>query len=544
MRFYPRPAASSAVELSSFGVRDESPGAEEARGAGLPRVRRVLYTRRVVFTSMQEKVLASVAIILAVYLVLVALGRWLKHRLGIRFDLTFQVFALVLGVYVAAEGLNLGLPHQEDLLTVLIVLGVPVVFAVIRRFLFERHLGELRKILVPNVMIQATGLLLLVAVVLALLQFRYGVEIPGLLTGSGIAAVVLGLAMQDVLGNLLAGFSIHFSQPFKIGDWLILESRHAQVKEINWRSTRLRTVDDVCIDVPNSHIVKQTVVNLSYPSPLHAMRLTINVEYGAPPNQVKAALLHATVNARGVLAEPAATVFLHHFGDSAIEYEIKFWLEDHARWNQITDAIRTNAWYELSRRQMRIPFPIRTVQLERRSAAEPARERAAARAMLRQQPLFECLSEAHLDAILAGAKFLRFGAREKLIEQGQPGDSMFVIVRGRARVNVNRNNETAEVANLVGGDCFGEMSLLTGERRSATVVADVDCEVVEIGKAVLAGVLHQDPDLLARLSELLARRRVETEGILAATGSHTAVLDRQKEYTASFLAKLKGCFEL
>ena len=493
---------------------------------------------------MQEKVVAGVAVILAVYLILVAVGRWSKQRLGVRFGLAYQVFALVLGMYLAAEALDLALPHQEDLLTVVIVLGVPVVFAVIRRFLFERQLGELRKILVPYFMIQATGLLLLVTVVLALLQFRYGVAIPGLLAGSGIAAVVLGFAMQDVLGNLLAGFSIHFGQPFKIGDWLILENRHAQVREINWRSTRLRTVDDVYIDAPNSHVVKQTIVNLSYPSPLHAMRLTIGVEYGAPPNQVKAVLLHATVNARGVLAEPAATVFLHHFGDSAIEYEIKFWLEDHARFNEITDAIRTNAWYELNRRQMKIPFPIRTLQLERRSTAEPARELAVARAVLRQQPLFECLSEAHLDAIVAGAKLLRFCAGEKLIEQGQPGDSMFVIMRGRARVRVKRNQETAEVANLVGGDCFGEMSLLTGERRSATVVAEGDCDVVEIGKPVLAGVLQSDRSLLARLSELLAHRRVETEGILAATDSNTSLQNRRQEYTASFLAKLKGFFEL
>lgn len=511
---------------------------------GIAEAGRVSYAGGVAFISAQGKVLASVAIILAVYLLLLALGRCLKQRLGIRLNLTFQLFALVLGVYLAAEGLNLGVPHQEDLLTVGIVLGVPVGFAVLRRFLFERYLRELRKILVPNFMIQATGLLLLIAVVLALLQFRYGVAIPGLLAGSGIAAVVLGLAMQDLLGNLLAGFSIHFGKPFKIGDWLILENRHAQVREINWRSTRLRTTDDVYIDVPNSHIVKQTVVNLSYPSPLHAMRLTIGVEYGVPPNQVKEALLHAAVNARGVLAEPAAMVFLHRFGDSAVEYEIKFWLDDHARYNEITDAIRTNAWYELSRRQMKIPHPIRTVQLERRPRLEPERELAAARAVLRQQPLFECLSEAHLDAIVAGAKFLRFGAGEKLIEQGQPGDSMFVIVRGRAGVNATRNQETAAVANLVGGDCFGEMSLLTGERRSATVVADVDCDVVEIGKAVLAGVLHHDPDLLARLSELLAHRRVETEGILAASGSHTTLQNRHKEYTESFLAKLKGFFKL
>lgn len=493
---------------------------------------------------MQGKLLAGGVATVVVYLLLVAVGRWLKHRQGVRFGVLYQLFALLLAVHVAGEAVAVSFPFQEHVLPAVVLLGAAVVFTLLRRFLFERYLQETRKILVPTFMIQATGLVLLLATALGLLQFRYGVAIPGLLAGSGIAALMLGLAMQDLLGNMCAGFSIHFGKPFKLGDWLILDARHAQVLEINWRSTRLRTTDDIYLDVPNSHIVKQTVVNLSYPSALHAMRLQIGVDYGVPPNQVKEALLHATVNARGVLAQPGPNVFLLNFGDSAVVYEIKFWMDDHARYNEITDTIRTNAWYELNRRRIKIPFPIRTVQLERRPAAQASQALVAARATLRQQALFECLSEVHLDTLLARAELARFGTGEKLIEQGQAGDSMFLLVRGQANVTVQRNHETTVVAKLIGGDCFGEMSLLTGEKRSATVVAEVDCEVVEIGKAVLGEILQRNPDLLRRLSELLAHRRIETEGILASAGSNTAVLTLQKEYTESFLTKLKSFFEL
>ena len=493
---------------------------------------------------MPGKVLAGGATTLVVYLLLVAVGRWLKHRRGVRFGVLYQLFALLLAVQVAAETVALSFPYQEHLLPAVVLLGAAVVFALLRRFLFERYFEETRKILLPTFMIQATGVLLFVTTLLGLLHFRYGVAIPGLLAGSGIAALTLGLAMQDLLGNLFAGSSIHFGKPFKLGDWLILDTRHAQVLEINWRSTRLRTNDDVYLDVPNSHIVKQTVVNLSYPSPRHAMRLQIGVDYGVPPNQVKEALLHATANARGVLAQPGPNVFLVNFGESAVVYEIKFWMDDHARYNEITDSIRTNAWYELNRRRIRIPFPIRTVQLERRPAAQAPQALVAARATLRQQALFECLSDAHLDTLLARAELARFGAGEKLIEQGQAGDSMFLLVRGQASVTVQRHHETTVVARLMGGDCFGEMSLLTGEKRSATVVAEVDCEVVEIGKAVLGEILQRHPDLLARLSELLAHRRIETEGILASAGFSISAVNLRKEYTEGFLAKLKSFFEL
>ena len=121
---------------------------------------------------------------------------------------------------------------------------------------------------------------------------------------------------------------------------------------------------------------------------------------------------------------------------------------------------------------------------------------------------------------------------------------MFVLVDGQATVVVDRNGGPTPVAFLRSGDCFGEMSLLTGERRTATVIAQTDCEVVEIGKAVLAKSLQANPALLAQLSELLARRQLETEGILATENKGGAAEARQTQYTASFVDKLRAFFEL
>ncbi len=119
--------------------------------------------------------------------------------------------------------------------------------------------------------------------------------------------------MQDLLGNVISGVSLQVGKPFKAGDWLILDNHHAEVIEVNWRSTRLRTKDDHYLDVPNTQIVRSTIVNLSYPSHLHAMRMRVGIVYEAPPNQVKSILLQAALEAAGVLRSPEPKVYLVEF---------------------------------------------------------------------------------------------------------------------------------------------------------------------------------------------------------------------------------------
>jgi CRP-like cAMP-binding protein len=270
----------------------------------------------------------------------------------------------------------------------------------------------------------------------------------------------------------------------------------------------------------------------------------VGIDYAAPPTRVKDVLLHAAVNAKDVAPEPRPKVYLKNYGDSSIEYEIKFWMDDQGLYPDISDAIRTNAWYGLKRNGIKIPFPIRTVQLERPARDKDQEVQTAARIILRQLPLFKSLSDDQLDALLPRGRVVHFGRGETLIHQGASGDSMFILVNGETSVVAERSGQTAHIASLKAGDCFGEMSLLTGEQRSATVVATTDCEAVEIGKPVLAGSLREDPELLTKLGELLARRQMETEGILAAHTRPEVVAAKKTEYQATFVGKLSKFFEL
>src|SRR5207302_1793413 len=155
------------------------------------------------------------------------------------------------------------------------------------------------------------------------------------------------------------------------------------------------------------------------------------------------------------------------------------------------------------------------VQLHRPARDKQQEVQTTARLILRQQPLFKCLTDEQLDSLLPRGKVVHFGRGESIIRQGENGDSMFIIVAGEANVTAERNGVSRQIAGIKTGDCFGEMSLLTGELRSATVIANSDCEVVEIDKAVLGQSLKEHPELLAQLSGLLAQRQLNTQDAFA-----------------------------
>ncbi len=502
--------------------------------------------------AMTSTTVLMIVAVPVIYFGLVAVGRWLNRRAGVRLGAFYQLFCVALAAFVPMVFLS-----QENLVDFFWVkvvgataamLGTLFLIALLNRFVWGLYFQERRGTPIPKFMTEVIGLGLFLTALIAVLTFVFDQRIPGLLpgllTGSGILAIILGFAMRETLSNMISGFSLHFQKPFQTGDWLALDRHQGEVIEINWRSTRLRTNDNIILDIPNSLMASQTITNLTFITRLHAMRLHVSADYKAPPNHVKDALLHATATAPGVLSNPPPKIFLNQFGEHAITYEVKYWFEDHARYNDITDAIRTNIWYEFQRRGIKIPFPIRTVQIER--AAPPLSEanRAAARAALRQQRLFQCLNAAQIDSLLPHANHLHFGRGERIIGQGDEGESMFVLVAGEARVLTESHGATAPVALLRAGDCFGEMSLLTGEKRSATVVAGRDCEVVEIDKPSLAAVLKEQPELLATLSDLLARRRLENEGRLAENAGRHGTQAKHEEYATTFFTKLKSFFEL
>jgi small-conductance mechanosensitive channel/CRP-like cAMP-binding protein len=501
------------------------------------------------FTTLPETQKAALTIIVFIgtFFVALTIGRILKRRAGVRLGILFQLFCLALAFYAAMWTYGVAIDLRNHVGTALLVLSAAIVVALIDRYVWDLYFEKKKQTPIPHFPRQIVALLVYLITLLAVLWYGYHASrwLTGLLTGSGIAAIVLGLAGQNLLSGIIAGMSIQINRPYKVGDWLQVGEKFAEVMEINWRSTRLRTNDAIYLDIPNNEIARTTIVNLHYPTEVHAMRIRVGVDYNVPPNRVKDSLIRAASTANGVLPNPPVRVYLVDFGDHAVTYEIKFFMGNHARINEINDAIRTNVWYELKRQRIKIPYPIQDLYLHRPAARSVDEDHDEARAILRGEPLFDCLSDAQIDNLVKQSELNHFGRGERVIEEGAEGDSMFILLRGAAEVSVSKNGSTIPVATLRSGDCFGEMSLLTGEKRSATVRADNDCYVMEIGKEVMGEIIRESPDCLKQLSELLAKRKMETEGILKdATSSSADKAAKQREYTANFLRRLKTFFAL
>ncbi len=457
-----------------------------------------------------------VLIFVGTFLLSLWIGRFLKRRSGVRLGPPFQLFCLALAFYAAIAFAGVHAPWRNHVGVATFLLSTVLIIALINRYVWDFYFEQRRQIPIPHFMREVVALIVFMIALLIVLSVGYHAqrELKTLLAGSGVIAIIFGFAGQNLFGGIIAGTSLQINRPFKVGDWLKVGDTYAEVMEINWRSIRLRTNDSIYLDIPNYEIVRQTIINLHYPTEVHSMRIRVSADYATPPNKVKDALKRAANNATGVLKQPPVKVFLVDFVDHAVVYEIKFSMGNHAAINEIDDAIRTNIWYEFRRQRITIPFPTRTLHLERKPSRVGTDDPDRAIAILRGEPLFQCLSDEQIENIVKQSHLAQFGRGEKVIEEGAAGASMFVVLQGAAQVSVTKNGNSIPVATLTEGDCFGEMSLLTGERRSATIHAQGDCFVMEIGQETMGTVIRETPECLRQLSEILAARRLETEGIM------------------------------
>lgn len=494
-----------------------------------------------------KHLLLELAFVPLMFVVLLIVGRWLKRDQKVPLGVAYVLFSIALSVWTPLQLFGTDFMERKSVMmnlsAAVILLGSFVVIALVRRFGWELWFERRNQMKAPKFLMQVLGLIIVLAAALWVLGGVYGVSIQGAVLGSTVVVGIIGFAMQDLLGNIIAGISIEIGKPFRVGDWLIVDNKRVEVMEVNWRSTRCRDNDHVYYDIPNRHIVGTTITNLTYPDRVHGIRIQVGFEYGTPPNQVKDCLKHAALTAPGVLTNPEPRVFLRDFSESAILYEIRFWMEDESRYNPICDAVRTNIWYEAHRAGLKIPFPIRTLHIER-PKKETGDALTIAHTSLRRQPFLQLLSPNQLDKLLADARLLRFGRGERIIEQGDEGRSMFILVHGQAEVYVKVGGAEKHVATLRDGDYCGEMSLLTGEVRTATVQARTDCEMWEVDKDTLANILADNQHLLEKLSEILAKRKMEVDGIIESSMSEQEKTQTVARYKEGFLKRLYGFFEL
>jgi len=333
------------------------------------------------------------------------------------------------------------------------------------------------------------------------------VAIPrDLLATTAAGALIVGFALQDTLGNLFAGLAIQIDPPLRVGHWVCIDGRDGLVTEITWRATKMRTKSGNLIVVPNNVLAKETITNYSEPVPQFRVEVEVGASYDTPPNEVKATIRAALDDEPLIDHSRAVEVLIADFAASAITYRARVWATDFGTDEPLRDRMRSQIYYAFRRRGIAIPYPMQVQRVEEVPAAQPP---SASGAALKATALFATLTDDDVAQLAGAARALLFAAGETVVKEGDTGSSMFVVQQGDAEVRLAGSE--AAVAQLRAGDYFGEMSLLTGQPRSATVVAVSDCLLIEIAVAEFRRVVLGDSTILDRITEAVARRRAELE---------------------------------
>ncbi|RCK81598.1 MAG: Small-conductance mechanosensitive channel [Candidatus Ozemobacter sibiricus] len=401
--------------------------------------------------------------------------------------------------------------------------GALVVGEIMFALLIDYYLRRRHETEVPSIFQQLLKVIVYGLLGLSFLSTTYRIDITPLLTTSAVFTMVIGLALQDVLGNLFSGISVHISPPFKIGDWIKVGGHFGRVTESNWRATTLRSPERDIIILPNNEIAKKDIVNMSQRPGLLYNDFVIGISYEASPDQVRRALLGACSQVKEICRNPAPRVFMDGFQDFSITYHIRYWFKDGHSPKSVRDQLTSRIWYRLKRDGITIPFPIREVNIhpEKDKKAEQIDRRLA---LLSQVDFLRDLERPNRVFLADRLKEFWYEAGETIVQKGSTGTDFFIIDRGRVAVFLD-DEATSPVAELGSGQFFGEMSLLTGEPRTATVRAEEETLLLVLGQETMSHLLRDNPELATLLSRVLAERSARNQMVQASSEATSLSID-------------------
>lgn len=399
-------------------------------------------------------------------------------------------------------------PALQPWIAFVAYLGLVFVFLkILDLALVEDYLIAKRELYIPQVLRLLGVLVGLGLAGLLLLRFVLDVNVLALIAVPTVATAVVGFALKDVIARFASG--IELGRIIRVGDWVTLMGKEGVITDINLNYVTIKTRSWDYVSLPNDAVTQAEVVNHSRPEGITARTLTIEAGYAHPPLLVKQVLTEAAAATPGVAPHPPPVSFVHEFKESGIEYKLRFWLTDFARRERIAGEVNAYIWYAFKRHGIEIPYPQRVLH----HAAGP--DRAAARAAevdeflghLRSTSFLAVLNEEEHRRLAEGAEKRIFMPGELVVREGDEGSEFFVVMSGTADVEISAGGQTTKVASIGRDDFFGEMSLLTGAARSATVRAATPLTVLVVGKEHMAAVLANNQSLVERFGETLAERQ-------------------------------------
>jgi small-conductance mechanosensitive channel/CRP-like cAMP-binding protein len=432
------------------------------------------------------------------------IGCWVIERfIGERFrDLVRMARFLVIPCYGVTWGLEsvLGL-HREDALfkVAQTVFGFSLVWcltSLLQVVVLSMAVASDVRTRIPRLLIDIVRIVFISIGAVMVFSGVWHKDLSALLATFGVGSLVLGLALQDTLGNLFAGLALVFERPVSVGDWIQLGDTVGKVTQINWRSVRIVTRELNEVTIPNSAISKDRIINFSAPSRVHGLKVTFGFSYDA-----------------GILHSPEPEVRTIEFGAYAVQYELRFFINDYNEYVSVRNELMTRVWYAARRHSIAIPYPITTLyKTEVPYLSDDSESGSRLINLIRSTELFQDLSDAEAESLAGEVEVLRFARGESLVREGETGDCFFILSEGTCAVQLSsRQGGSIGVATLTKGAVVGEMALLSGTPRSATVVASSDVIAARFSRVALSHLLARREDIAKSFAHYAAEHAKELE---------------------------------
>ena len=330
----------------------------------------------------------------------------------------------------------------------------------------------------------------------------WGQEVGGALTALGVGSVVIGLALQEPLGNLVSGLMLLFERPLKVGDWVKTGDTMGRVIEINWRSVHIETATRELHIVPNVSLYKSEFSNLSRPTLVRTEAIEIGFSYDDPPYRVKEVLQTMLASIPGVLETPAPVVRAIGYGDSMLSYRLIFSVATQEDLPAIRDTIICRVWYVARREGLTIPYPI---QMEYGPGETPGRPEPSPTEALEPHARFKpALAHA-----TARPPAVRDYAKGESIHSSRSRFSGFaLILSGKAALKTSDEKGQATPIGTIGpGECFGDQLTAGGGLDDVRIVAEEDLRALVFDPVAIGDLLDHSPSLAAEIGDALESRR-------------------------------------
>jgi len=394
---------------------------------------------------------------------------------------------------------------------------------------------------IPSVARRFVDTLVIVLALFGIVAYVFGEKVTGLLATSSVAAMIIGLGVQMNLSNIFSGIALNLERPFRTGDWVkIGDYEEGQVMDISWRATRIRTRDTAIIHVPNGLVSESNIKNYSHPNRNIEQFFDLDIDARYPPARVEKIIIDALLSVEEILNYPQPFTRMKGITEWAVVYGVYYYLDDYAKKMLVAEAVWKRVRAHLKRAGIARAIKREMIYIADERSREETIKNPELLNVLHDIDVFKPFPEDAKAVLCQRIRSSSFRKGEYIVHQGDEGDSLFIIIEGAVKVQLKQPDEKIlELAVLGAGKFFGEMALLTGETRSADVIAISQTHLIEVTRADVAPIIHKNPELSEMLAEVLTNRKERNEKMMDDSDN---IKDEDQEEPRRIVGKIMNYF--